>query len=189
MMKAPIISFSSISLLYYSLFANTNYDALHYASLSNLIVLLSWFSNSLKLCSLRRRKTKLYSHKERIIIIIIWRYKHMSSFYLLTLLFLLLSIFFFFNCFFQPIQGPGLLFSSVIILSQTVGLLGRVISPSQGCYLNTGQHKHRINAYAQQTSMPWVRFEPTIPASERASERRSSCLRPRGYCDRLSERN
>jgi hypothetical protein len=25
---------------------------------------------------------------------------------------------------------------------QTVGLLGRVISPSQGLYLNTGQHKH-----------------------------------------------
>jgi hypothetical protein len=28
---------------------------------------------------------------------------------------------------------------------QTVGLLGRVISLSQGLYLNTGQHKHRIN--------------------------------------------
>jgi hypothetical protein len=30
-------------------------------------------------------------------------------------------------------------------LSQLVGLLGRVISPSQGRYLNTGQHKYRIN--------------------------------------------
>jgi hypothetical protein len=39
--------------------------------------------------------------------------------------------------------------------SQTVGLLGRVISPSQGRCLNTGQHKHRINAYTHQTSMPW----------------------------------
>jgi hypothetical protein len=38
--------------------------------------------------------------------------------------------------------------------SQAVGLLGRVISPSQGCYLNTGQHKHRMNAYTHQTSMP-----------------------------------
>jgi hypothetical protein len=51
---------------------------------------------------------------------------------------------------------------------QTVGLLERVISLSQGSYLNTGKHKHRINAYTHQTSMPSVRFEPTIPASERA---------------------
>jgi hypothetical protein len=32
-------------------------------------------------------------------------------------------------------------------LSQLVGLLGCVISPLQGRYLNTGQHKHRINTY------------------------------------------
>jgi hypothetical protein len=51
--------------------------------------------------------------------------------------------------------------------SQSVGLLGRVISPSQGRYLNTGQHKHRINAYTHQTSMPWVGFESTIPVSQR----------------------
>jgi hypothetical protein len=51
--------------------------------------------------------------------------------------------------------------------SQMVGLLGRVISPSQGRYLNRGQHKHRINAYTHQTSMPWVGFESTIPASGR----------------------
>jgi hypothetical protein len=38
--------------------------------------------------------------------------------------------------------------------SKTVGLLGRATSPSQGRYLNTGQHKHRINAYTQQTSVP-----------------------------------
>jgi hypothetical protein len=48
-----------------------------------------------------------------------------------------------------------------------VGLLGRVISSSQGLYLNTGQHKHRINACTHQTSMAYVGFEPTIPASER----------------------
>jgi hypothetical protein len=63
-------------------------------------------------------------------------------------------------------------------LSQTVGLLGRVVSLSQGRCLNTGQHKHRINARAHthththththQTSLPWVGFDPTIPASERA---------------------
>jgi hypothetical protein len=42
----------------------------------------------------------------------------------------------FFSMALQPIQGPDL-----FIFSQTVGLLGRVMSPSQGRYLNTGQHK------------------------------------------------
>jgi hypothetical protein len=55
-----------------------------------------------------------------------------------------------------------------MIILQTVVLLGRVISLSQGLYLNTGHHKHRINTYTHQTSMPCVGFEPTIPASERA---------------------
>jgi hypothetical protein len=72
---------------------------------------------------------------------------------------------FFFQWFFQPIQGPGLLFSSVIIFTDG-STPWRVISPSQGLYLNTGQHKHRINAYTHQRSMPWERFEPTIPTSE-----------------------
>jgi hypothetical protein len=52
--------------------------------------------------------------------------------------------------------------------SQTVGPVGRVISPSQGPYLNTGQYKHAMNAYTHHAFMPWVGFEPTIPASERA---------------------
>jgi hypothetical protein len=42
------------------------------------------------------------------------------------------------------------------------------MSSSQGLYLNTGQHKHRINTYTYQTSIPYVGFEPMIPASERA---------------------
>jgi hypothetical protein len=77
-------------------------------------------------------------------------------------------------------QGPGLLFSSLIIL-QTVGLLGRVISSSQGLYLNTGQHKHRINAYTPNIhALSGIR---THDSSVRASEN-SSCLRQSGYCDR-----
>jgi hypothetical protein len=47
-------------------------------------------------------------------------------------------------------------------LRQSVGLLGRGISPSQGRYLTQIQNKHR------QTSIPWVGFEPTIPVFERA---------------------
>jgi hypothetical protein len=46
----------------------------------------------------------------------------------------------------------------------TVGLLGRGISPSQGRYLHTGQYKQNKRT---QKSMPWVGFEPMIPAFER----------------------
>jgi hypothetical protein len=63
--------------------------------------------------------------------------------------------------------GPCPLFSFPIS-SQSIGLLGRVISSSQGLYLNTGLHKHRINTYTDQTSMTEVGFEPTITAAERA---------------------
>jgi hypothetical protein len=45
-------------------------------------------------------------------------------------------------------------------LTHSVGLLGRVISPSQGRYLIQTQNKHK------QTSMPRMRFETTIPAFE-----------------------
>jgi hypothetical protein len=65
-------------------------------------------------------------------------------------------------------SGPWPLIHFRNHVPQTVGLLGREISSSQGLYLNIGQHEHRINAYTHQTSMPWVGFEPTIPASERA---------------------
>jgi hypothetical protein len=64
--------------------------------------------------------------------------------------------------------GPWPLLFSFMIILQTAGLLGRVISSSQGLYLNTGHHKHRINTYTHQTSMPCVGYEPTIPASEGA---------------------
>jgi hypothetical protein len=52
-----------------------------------------------------------------------------------------------FQWLFQTIQGLSLLFSSVIIL-QMVGPLGHVISLSQDCYLNTGQHTHTPNTHA-----------------------------------------
>jgi hypothetical protein len=72
---------------------------------------------------------------------------------------------YFFHWLYSPL---GLLIFSLMIILQTVGLLGRVISPSQGLYLNTGQHKHRINIFTYQTSMPCVGFEPMITISERA---------------------
>jgi hypothetical protein len=48
----------------------------------------------------------------------------------------------FFSFLFAPIRSIGLIFQ-FLHRSQTVGLLGLVISSSQGFYLNTGQHKHR----------------------------------------------
>jgi hypothetical protein len=69
-----------------------------------------------------------------------------------------------------------LFFYLILIVLQTVGLLGRVTSSSQGLYLNTGQHKHRIDTYTYQTSMPCVEFEPMIPASERAKTVNASDL-------------
>jgi hypothetical protein len=59
-------------------------------------------------------------------------------------------------------------FFSLMIILQTVGLLRLVISSSQGLYLNTGEHKHRINTYTYQKFILFVGFEPTIPASEQA---------------------
>jgi hypothetical protein len=74
---------------------------------------------------------------------------------------------FFFRWLYSPLVPWSLIFQFHDHL-QTVGLLGWVISSSQGLYRNTGQHKHRINICTYRTSMPYVRFEPTIPASERA---------------------
>jgi hypothetical protein len=61
-----------------------------------------------------------------------------------------LGIFFFTICI--PIYGSTALvdlsrFLSFLIYIQSVGLLGRGISPSQGLYLHTEQQKHRINAH------------------------------------------
>jgi hypothetical protein len=68
----------------------------------------------------------------------------------------------------QPFVGPWPRFQFRNHFSQTVGLLGRVISLSQGCYLNTGQHKHRINAYTNIHAFEW----DSNPRSQRLGERR-----------------
>jgi hypothetical protein len=80
---------------------------------------------------------------------------------------------------YSPLLGPGL-FCFVLFSTQTVGLLGRVISPSQGRYVHTGQHKHRINAHADIHALSGIQ---THTPSVRASED-SSCVRPHGHCDR-----
>jgi hypothetical protein len=68
-----------------------------------------------------------------------------------------------------------------MIILQTVGLLGRVISSSKGLYLNTGQHKQ--NKHIRTPNIHALSRIRTHDPSVRASED-SSCLRPLGYCGR-----
>jgi hypothetical protein len=56
-------------------------------------------------------------------------------------------------------------FFSFLIYTQSVGLLGRVISPSQGRYLHTEQKQNK----RIQTSMPRVGFGLTIPVFDRVA--------------------
>jgi hypothetical protein len=71
--------------------------------------------------------------------------------------------------------------SFVIFFTQTIGLFGRMISPSQGRYLHTGEHKHRINAHTDIYALSGIRtHDPSVRASED-----SSCPRPRGHYDQL----
>jgi hypothetical protein len=64
--------------------------------------------------------------------------------------------------------------------TQSLGLLGRGISPSHGRYLHTEQHKHRIKAHNTDIhALGRIRtHDPSVLARED-----SSCLRSRGYWD------
>jgi hypothetical protein len=81
---------------------------------------------------------------------------------------------------YNPLLGPGLFFSSVIIFTQSVWPVRWVISPSQGRYLDTGQHEHRIDLHTNIRALSWIRtHDPSVRAGED-----SSCLKPRGHYDR-----
>jgi hypothetical protein len=62
--------------------------------------------------------------------------------------------------------------------TQSVGLLGRGISQSQGRYLNTGQQKHRLHTGIHASSEIRTHDPSAWPGEG------SSCLRPRDHCDR-----
>jgi hypothetical protein len=83
----------------------------------------------------------------------------------------------------QPFVGPWLLFQFRNLFTQTGRFLGREISPSQGLYLHTGQHKHRIYTHTH-TDINASSGIRTHDLSFQASED-SSFLRPCGNCDRL----
>jgi hypothetical protein len=66
----------------------------------------------------------------------------------------------------QPFVGPWPLLQFRNHFAQTVGLLGQVISPSQGLYLHTGQHKHRINTHTDMHALSGIRtHDPSVRAS------------------------
>jgi hypothetical protein len=79
---------------------------------------------------------------------------------------------------YSPLLGLGHFFG-FLIYTQSVGLLGRWISSSQGFCLHTEQHKHILNAYRH----PCLEWDSN-PRSQCLSGRRQLCLRPRGYCYR-----
>jgi hypothetical protein len=65
-------------------------------------------------------------------------------------------------------SGPWLLIQFRNHFSQTAGLLRRVISPSQGRYLNTGQHKQNKRIHTKHPCLEW----DSNPRSQRQRERR-----------------
>jgi hypothetical protein len=80
----------------------------------------------------------------------------------------------------QTFDGPWPLFQFLDLFTQSVGLLRRGISPSQGRYLHTGQHKHRINAYTH----PCLNWDSN-PRSQCFSGRRQFMPQTASHCDRL----
>jgi hypothetical protein len=86
---------------------------------------------------------------------------------------------------YRPIYGSTVLmdlgrFFSLLIYTQSVGLLGWGISPSKGRYLHTEQHRHRINAHRNIHASSGIRtYDPSVRVSED-----DLCLRPRGHCNR-----
>jgi hypothetical protein len=89
---------------------------------------------------------------------------------------------FFFPMAFIALTGPWpLLQFRNYFFTQTVGILGRVVSPSQSRYLYTGQQKYRINACTDIYTLSGIRtHDPSFRTKEN-----SSYLRSCGHRDRL----
>jgi hypothetical protein len=84
---------------------------------------------------------------------------------------------------YKHLLGPGLFFCFVIFFIQALGHLGRVISPSQGRYLQAGHHKHRINAHTDIHDFSWIRaHDPSFWERED-----SPCFRQSGHTEEYKE--
>jgi hypothetical protein len=89
---------------------------------------------------------------------------------------------FFFQWLFQPIQGPGLLFSSVIIFtdSTTPWTSDQPVAMPLSKHRTTQTQNKRIQTSNIHALIGIRIHDPSVRASED-----SLCLRPRGYCDQL----
>jgi hypothetical protein len=76
----------------------------------------------------------------------------------------------FIQWFYSTLLGPGQFFSFVILFTNTVGLPGRVISPSQGRYLHTTRTQNKRTH--RHSFLEW----DSNPLSQRSSERRQFLL-------------
>jgi hypothetical protein len=90
----------------------------------------------------------------------------------------MIAINFFSRWLYSPLGPCPLIFSFIIIL-QMVGFLARVISSSQGLYLNTGQQKQNKHIPNIHAFCVIRTHDPGFRVSED-----STCLRPLGYRDR-----
>jgi hypothetical protein len=80
----------------------------------------------------------------------------------------------------QPFVGPWPLLQFLDPIYAVDRAPWRVISTSYGRYLHTEQHKHRIISHTDIHALSGIRtHDPRVRASKD-----SSCLRPRGHCDR-----
>jgi hypothetical protein len=70
-------------------------------------------------------------------------------------------------------------FVSVLIYTQSVGLVGRGISPSQGRYLHAEQHKQNKTHTDIHASSGIRTHDPSLREGKDGS-----CVRPRGHCGR-----
>jgi hypothetical protein len=81
---------------------------------------------------------------------------------------------------YSPLLRPGLFFSFVMLFTQTVGLLGRGISPdSRPLSTERTTQTQNIRTHIH----PCLELDSN-PRSQYSSQRRSSCFRPRVHCDR-----
>jgi hypothetical protein len=81
----------------------------------------------------------------------------------------------------QPFLGPWPLFQLLDPIHSRYDSSDGRSARRQGLYLHTEEHKHRINAH--NTDIHALSGIGTHDAGVQASEG-SSCLRPRGLCDR-----
>jgi hypothetical protein len=80
----------------------------------------------------------------------------------------------------QPFVGHCRLFQFLDLFTQSVGLLGRGISPSQSRYLHTQDRENIEQTHTDIHVSSGIRtHDPSVRAGEDGS-----CFLPRGHCDR-----